>query len=451
MTYLKFLLTFHALFLFAHPFAFGQLTSNREGKPDRSFGDNGFAFIYPDRINVMSTAGAMVQADGKCIWVHTATVSPFRILLARQLENGGIDKSFGENGTKIINMPGAGWAIAMAVQSDGKLLVAGFLNSDSDIFKNDFYVLRLLPDGTPDATFGNAGVVMMDFAPVGSKLISNDRATSILEQPDGKIVVAGISDQFIVSPGRASTYALLARLNMDGRLDNTFGTGGVSKELIGSNHTNGFSDSLRISFQKDGKILAGATVPQEIPSSPGNYSDRDIVLRYLSNGVLDPAFADDGVIDVTARYGFACCTIKEISKGKIMVLTSEALISLTPQGAYDPTFGNNGNASLGPGWYPLDFNIAQDNKIIVSRTAGRNLVPGGVRTLGQWQRFWPDGTPDIRFGQGGKTIIDLGNQDLYLAQFKIVKDKYLIVRGAVGLPPTQYNFFVGRFFATRKP
>src|ERR1044072_63100 len=76
-------------------------------------------------------------------------------------------------------------ANAVAIQADGKLVVVGTTYQDNDFSNEDFAVARYNPDGTLDKTFGVGGKVQTDFPGLAAV------ASSVVVQPDGKIVVAG--------------------------------------------------------------------------------------------------------------------------------------------------------------------------------------------------------------------------------------------------------------------
>ena len=142
-------------------------------------------------------------------------------------------------------------------------------------------------------------------------------------------------------------------------------------------------------------------------------------------------------------------TFAELSQGKTLILSSDGLIRLNADGSFDPTFGDAGRALIGGGnCYLVDFAVTDDNKIVVNKNCSRSLQPSGTRFLGQIHRYWSDGTPDIRFGQGGKTTIKLGDSDIFLGRIETFQSKYLIVTGTQGLPGPSALPVTARFFGT---
>src|SRR5207245_5340246 len=131
--------------------------------------------------------------------------------LARYNADGTLDPSFGGGGRVLTNFAGRDEASALALQSDGKIVVAGFSGAGG---RQDFAVARYNPDGSLDPSFGSGGRVLTDFG-------GDDEAAALALQSDGKIVVTGFS----FSDAGGSDIAL-ARSNPDGTLDASFGSGG---------------------------------------------------------------------------------------------------------------------------------------------------------------------------------------------------------------------------------
>src|SRR6266700_6457866 len=139
---------------------------------------------------------------------------------------GALDPSFGSGGIVVTDFNGSidDAAFAVAVQSAGKILAAGYVFS-SAATNYDFALARYLPDGSLDPSFGTNGKVATDFHG------STDVARAIVLQPDGRIVVAR---RALRLDGPALDFAL-ARYNADGSLDASFGEGGkVATDFAGT-------------------------------------------------------------------------------------------------------------------------------------------------------------------------------------------------------------------------
>ncbi|MBK9628285.1 MAG: hypothetical protein IPO56_11445 [Flavobacteriales bacterium] len=141
--------------------------------------------------------------------------------------------------------------------------------------QSDFALARYNTDGTLDYSFSTDGKVTTDFGTAHS-----DIGMSVTIQSDGKIVVAGY-----VYYGTYSEFAL-ARYNMDGTRDNSFGSLG----RVTTNFGTGSAVGLSVAIQPDGNILVAG-------SSGGDFA----VARYTTDGTLDNTFSTDG--KVTTDFG----------------------------------------------------------------------------------------------------------------------------------------------------
>ena len=210
-----------------------------------------------------------MQADGKIVVAgcSSSLLNGTIISVARLLDNGTPDNTFGTNGIKTISAAvGPSKAFAVAIQSDGKIVIGGF--SIPGLLGNyDFIAIRLSTNGSLDNTFGSGGKAMISMSS------DNDICYSMKLQPDGKIVLAGA----------AGADFAIARLNTNGSLDNTFDVDG--KKIIPVGISNDVSKSVVL--QTDGKIiLAGYSF---------NGADNDAaIIRLNINGSLDNTFDGDG-------------------------------------------------------------------------------------------------------------------------------------------------------------
>ncbi len=201
--------------------------------------------------------GLAVQPDDKIVAVGyrqtylTTTTSDIRLVIARYTASGTLDTTFNKTGYSIFLPSGmvGTKAHAVTLQADGKIDVSGYaVGADGD---RDLLVARYNTNGTLDSGFGGGkGYVTFDID--GTVSQTDERATSLVIQPDGKIVAAGY-----VYPPTAQTpgmNVLVTRFNTDGTLDNTFGTGGFKMGSAPSGHTQwGYAVALK----SDGSIIVG--------------------------------------------------------------------------------------------------------------------------------------------------------------------------------------------------
>ena len=195
--------------------------------------------------------------------------------IARYNSDGSLDLSFGSGGkVKTDLSDDEDDAFDMALQPDGKIILVG------DVFDGsrdqDFAIVRYTSNGSLDSSFGIGGTVITDFSG------NVDRAVAVALQSDGKIVVAGSTFFSFVTAGDFG----LARYDLNGQLDPSFGTGGkIITDFLG------VSDGAEaVAIQSDGKIVAGGFA--FLPISGG---DADFALaRYLGDGPgFDVCIRDD--------------------------------------------------------------------------------------------------------------------------------------------------------------
>jgi uncharacterized delta-60 repeat protein len=238
----------------------------------------------------------VLQSDGKIVvagYSHNGSSLDFAVV--RYNTNGSLDTTFSGDGI-VTTAIGSGTENAWSVklQSDGKIVVAGYSHNGSNF---DFAVVRYNTDGSLDTTFDTDGKVT---TAIGS---GSDEAYSVVLQSDGKIVVAGYSDN-----GSNYVFAVV-RYNIDGSLDTTFDTDGKVTTAIGSG-----SDIARsVVLQSDGKIVAAGY------SYNGSNFDFAVV-RYNIDGSLDTTFDTDGKVTTAVGLGDdAAYSVVLQSDGKIVV------------------------------------------------------------------------------------------------------------------------------------
>ena len=246
---------------------FALVRYNANGSRDTSFGGGDGKVTSNLSGSVSDRAqSVVVQPDGKIVVAGRSYENGPSVGVIRYLADGSLDTSFSDDGK--VTTPGVDEGNSVALQSDGKIVVAGLHNTGTS---DDFALVRYNTDGSLDTSFDGDGIVT---TPV---LASTDEAKSIAIQADGKIVAAGSSYN-----GSNRDFAVV-RYNTDGSLDTTFdGDGKVTTAVLAS-----WDDGYSVAIQADGRIvMAGASL---------NGSNYDFALvRYNADGSLDTTFDGDG-------------------------------------------------------------------------------------------------------------------------------------------------------------
>ena len=375
-----------------------------DGVFDPAFGSSGTASIdlgtpscYPK--------GVALQPDGKIVVAGQWSINPGSavgdIAVARLNPDGHLDASFGEGGKRRVGFPGY-LALANSVQvlSDGKIAIGGALQR-FNLF-SDFLVLRLDPGGSLDPSFGLGGKMTTDF------MSGNDEAQKVLALPDGRMVAVGSA----AVPGRATDFAI-ARYGANGFFDE-FGYGG--RTTVDYSHSD--ESASAVAIQPDAKILvAGTTDFIDHRERQDDFS----LLRFNPDGSLDLTFGNSGrvatdfgnthdVATAIALQGDGKILVAGLSDGSFVVARYDA------NGNLDNAFGSGGWTR---GIFP-DASIAtcialqSDGKILLGgRMNEKNAVGGYFRSDFALARLNSDGSIDTGFGHNGRTSTDfLADEDV---------------------------------------
>jgi uncharacterized delta-60 repeat protein len=389
----------------------------RAGMADTSFA--GGSFLTRVGTSEDYAQAVAVQADGKVLVAgSTSTTAGIQIAVVRYLRDGGTDTSFGTDGRATVAVGTRDdKAMAIAVQPDGKIVVAGLSNQGATS-GYDFALVRLLANGAVDSGFGNSGRVVTDFGG------DNDRAFALLLMPDGSIVAAGQTNR----TGVTGLDFALARYAADGRPDATFGAGGqvVTAALPGST----------------GDVIRGLAL-QTVNGQPyilavGGEGDFTAA-RYTPTGALDSGFGTGGKLSGLFGVSIGSAYAVTVLPSGEAVLAGHvghdfAAVKLSASGQLDPTFGP---ARDGRFRHSMASNNWDEATAVVRQADGKLILGGwaytGVGTSGDFAalRLNADGTLDTGFGNGGtvqRAVADNGKTDLGRALVLQVDERIPTVR-----------------------
>jgi uncharacterized delta-60 repeat protein len=404
------------------------------GDLDGSFSGDGWVWTLEVRTetNNYLPKGAedlAIQPDGKIVAVGELQdgSSNWYFGVFRYLPGGELDSGFGDGGWVATDLASFEFAHAVALQPDGKIVVAG--EGDCHLV-GCFVLVRYNEDGSLDTSFSEGdGVVQTTFAQFGS--LAFDVAT----QSNGRIVAAGF--RFRGGDAQDDQLFAAARYLPDGQLDRTFsGDGRASLDL-------GYGDDIAraVAVLPRGKIL----VAGQGTKNRGLTEDDFALVRLRRDGTPDATFSGDGVrlINFGARRHDIPYSLDVQQDGKILVAGSSAkereadprfaIARLDPNGSLAGSFGDGGLLRFTPGpdgGYAGAVVQHPDGRILV---AGRRFVDG-QHDSSDWVilRYRPDGSPDPSFGEGGMVTTEFGTGPDRPRAMAVQTDGRIVVGGWIG-------------------
>jgi uncharacterized delta-60 repeat protein len=359
------------------------MSAQTAGTLDPTFGAGGrvTTFFGGDGLNGDDAYSIAVQTNGKLVvaGITTNLDDTTDFALARYNSNGTLDATFGTGGKVKTTFADFDGVRALAVQSDGKIIAAGYTLVN---FSPDFALARYNSNGTLDTTFGVGGKVITQFG-------GPAQAFSVAVQSDGKIVAAGFAHLV-----NGDFDFALTRYNSNGTLDTTFGTGGKKTTAFG---VPSVAQGNAVTIQRDGKIVVGGLT---IVNNIANFA----LARYNTNGTLDTTFGTGGKAVTDFGADDRAFSIALQADGKIvaagMTGANFALARYNTNGTLDGTFGTGGKVTTdlaGLNDIALGVAVRSDAKIVA---VGRAFVSG--RPAFAVARYNSNGTLDPGFGNGGK-------------------------------------------------
>jgi uncharacterized delta-60 repeat protein len=402
--------------------------SAQVGSLDNAFNGSGFRIDNPTGLpDEYDIATAMAfTADGKILVAGRIENNNY-FLLTRYTAAGTPDNSFGSNGVVWVSAV-SGRGYGMAVQPDGKIVLAGWINPSA----RDFCVMRFNSNGSVDNGFGTAGMVT---TPIGT---GTDEARNVAIQSDGKIVVTGFSFNASGNPDFA-----VVRYTALGALDGTFGTGGKVTTNI-----NDFDVAESIAINSSTGAITIAGTSNSDYTNPDHTGSGDFtVVRYTAAGTPDVSFGVGGIatFDIGTNTYDEAHSMAVQPDGKLVVAgitkrggnSDVALVRLTTAGALDVTFDVDGKSIQNY----VGFNSDDDCHSVALQSDGKIVIGGSVDAFTgpkpyglMLMRFTPTGGLDNTFDGDGKAAYDVAPTDNDNGLIVALKSDRIYLAGNSGDP-----------------
>jgi uncharacterized delta-60 repeat protein len=383
-----------------------------------------------------------IQPDGRILAAGVSDArGTYDFALARYTSAHDLDPTFGQGGVVLTDFGHSyDWAYAVALQPDGKIVVAGVSDASGS---KDFALARFGPNGALDRSFGHDGLVTEQL-----RFLTTDIIHGLVIQPDGRIVVAGVTFEDVLTLRPHGDF-MVARYNSDGTDDLSFGIGGVT--------TTDFSDGSydephAVVLQPDGRIvLAGYT---NSGGGPGVLfgADQLALARYMPNGLLDSSFGQDGkVVFDGGSLDERILALALAPDGSLLAggytngeRRGDLLLArIRNNGVLDSGFGNT---KKGFSVNDLDTNSERISSLVL-QPDGR-IVAGGQTAVANNSdfavfRYDSNGVFDPTFGRGGVASFDFGGREDRVHAVALQSDGKIVAVGQ-----SEADFAVVRFNAS---
>jgi len=369
--------------------AVGVLTASADpGDLDPGFAGDGVATtVIGDAAEGRAVA---VQADGRLLVAGSAEVGgDLDVAVARYTTAGTLDPTWGGDGLVTVDVGGEDDLVyGLLVQSDGKVVAVGASATDPMGLSFDFLAVRLTSSGALDLTFGGTGWVTVGIGP------SSDYAQSAVATPSNQLVLAGYA-----SNGTDWDVGV-ARLTADGDLDTGFAGDGTVLVPVGSGDDHGYAVDRA---GDGGLVVAGA--------SGGDVA----VVRLTASGALDTAWGGDGVVTVDLGAGDdAGAAVDLAPDGDVVVAGTSggdvAVVRLTASGALDAAWGGTGAVTVAVGSGDdagRAVAVASDGRVVVAGSS-HNGADDDAAVL----RFTAAGALDAGFSGNGSLTVGVSGDDV---------------------------------------
>jgi uncharacterized delta-60 repeat protein len=394
------------------------------GKLDDFFSGDGKATAFANGATGYAVA---IDAKGRIVVAGSTQTAKPDFAVARFLPNGAPDTEFSKDGRVTVDLGGADYGFDLALQPDGKIVVAGERDTKT---QNAFALARLMPKGGLDKDFGGGdGIVLTDF---GKRY---QGANAVVVYPNGNIAAGGFA-----SNGSTGRWAI-ARYGPKGVLDKSWGKDGrVTVDLSSSD------ESIRdLLFVPGGKLVG-------VGYAESGLIPRFAVARFRPKGTLDPGFGDKGfkLTDVSkgSDIGYGAALQPD---GKIVVVgyannagkADWGLVRYGAKGRLDQTFGGDGKVvtkMTNEYEFASAVGVQANGRLVV---AGRASREGTADNFGVF-RYKPGGALDQSWSGNGKTFTDFGSGNDTARDVAIQENGKIVVAGD-GQVEGAHRFAVARY------
>lgn len=435
-------LSFNSLALtFLCLIAFNSISYSQNGL-DPSFGDNGTAIIDFD--NESDNASSILKlTNGKILisglnnnWVNSNTPYQYKLAAALYTADGTLDTTFGANGKILFGIDDMHIETQDSAQDNAGNIYFSGLISNQDHTETQAFLIKFNPNGIIDTSFGDNGLILTNY---GTNLQSY--ALNIVIQSDNKIIISG----YIVSGAPDNIYEVaLVRYNQDGTLDTSFGVDGYVLTSLADNLIILSQDSAIL---PDGKILV-------MGWALNSDNTRDLgIMRYNENGTLDNTFGNNGisVIDILDTDQFSYLTVQ--ANGKLILTgngfnegagsADAVIVRLNANGTLDTSFNNVGYVinNLASGYFGFINSFVNGDGSVLA--IGCDTVFPSTSTF--FAKYTIDGMLDTSFNNTGLFEFE-GDNSPVLTQ-AIINDGKILTAGKINNSSngTKDDFYMAQF------
>lgn len=406
-----------------------------DGSIDSSFGTNGKVttdiYGFADEVN-----GLAIQNDGKILAAGfcRTSVDNQDFCLVRYNQDGSLDTSFGTNGISSLDIRGGNTkddvAVAVLIQSDGKIVLAGYTDANSSTLPYYFALVRLNTDGSKDTSYATDGILSFSFG-------DEAKAYKAIIQDNDKVIIVGELDG---NSSEKQKFAV-ARIDATGNLDTEFSVDG--KQVI--NVGDSYDKALAVALGADNKVFVG-----------GRGNNVMSIAKLTTSGDLDASFNTNGIVttDVDGTEDGVKAILplqnnKVLGVGVTYISGNDrdvVLIKYNADGSVDTTFGTDGVI-----YTDIDNGSEDIVQSAILQSDGKFLISGAMYSNGTSYsfilRYNSDGSLDTDFSNDGKVIITYGSGFHATNSILLQDDGKILIGGKFGEEHTNTsNFALARMY-----